>query len=144
MAKKTPAQTKSSSAAGAALKQARAKGRKATGSKRKAGRPKSGKSSRKKGDTGKRYSPEEKKKIIEFVNSQGRGGISRACKKFKVSYIALRRWLEGAGVKAGNAKSARGGKADPKTLAGIQKATAEVKDLRKQLTALHKILRSLA
>lgn len=100
---------------------------------------------RKKGNTGKRYSAEQKAEIVAFVNSQGRGGISAACKKFKVSYIALRRWLEGAGVKAGNSKKAGASSAsDKRAVATLKKAAAEAKSLRKQITALHRLLRGLA
>jgi transposase-like protein len=108
--------------------------------------PKAGKAGgRKKGNTGKRYSPEQKAEIVAFVNSRGRGGISEACKKFKVSYIALRRWLEGAGVTAGNSKKAgRPAGGDKRAAATLKKAAAEAKALRKQITALHRLLRTLA
>jgi transposase-like protein len=99
---------------------------------------------RKKGDTGKRYSPEDKKKIVAFVASQGRGGISKACSKFKVSYIALRRWLQAAGIQAGNSSVASVDKANKKMSAGLKQAIEEVKQMRKQITALHHLLRTLA
>jgi transposase-like protein len=99
---------------------------------------------RKKGDTGKRYSVEDKKKIMDFVASQGRGGISKACKKFKVSYIALRRWLQSAGIQAGNSSAASAEKSNKRMAVGLKKATEEVKQIRKQVTALHRLLRALA
>jgi transposase-like protein len=105
-----------------------------------AGRPRGSK----KANTGKRYSDEEKQKIVDFVGSQGRGGISAACAKYNVSYIALRRWLQGAGVQAGNTKSAGKGAAGDKRLAeGLKKAAVEAKALRLQITALHRLLRTL-
>lgn len=51
-----------------------------------------------KGKTGKRYTEAEKRKILAFVASQGRGGISSAQKKYGVSYVAMRRWMNGVGV----------------------------------------------
>lgn len=48
-----------------------------------------------KGKTGKRYTQAEKKRVLDFINSQGRGGIAAAQKKFGVSYIAVRRWMTG-------------------------------------------------
>jgi transposase-like protein len=134
-------------------KRGRPKGSSNKVKKGKAGRPpKAAKASkapnaggRKKGNTGKRYSPEQKAEIVAFVNSRGRGGISEACKKFKVSYIALRRWLEGAGVTAGNSKKAgRPAGGDKRAAATLKKAAAEAKALRKQITALHRLLRTLA
>ncbi len=95
---------------------------------------------KKKGDTGKRYGQGEKRRILEFVQNQGRGGITAACRKFGVSYIALRRWMNASGIPSG-----RGGKTlmAKKTAMGIQKAVQEVKSLRKQITALHRLLRSI-
>jgi transposase-like protein len=47
--------------------------------------------------TGKRYSEELRKEILAYVDSAGRGGITEAKKKWGVSYIALKRWMDGAG-----------------------------------------------
>ena len=47
----------------------------------------------KKGSTGRRYSEAERKQILAFVKSQGRGGFVRAKEKFGVSYVALKRWM---------------------------------------------------
>jgi len=100
------------------------------------------KKSIKKGNTGKRYGEAEKQKILAFVDSRGRGGISAACKKFNVSYIALRRWMNRSGAKP--ARYAGAAAAPSAKLArGLKKAVAEAKALRKQITALHRLLRSL-
>ncbi|MDB5049246.1 MAG: hypothetical protein JWO30_2317 [Fibrobacteres bacterium] len=45
----------------------------------------------KKGSTARRYTEAQRAKILAFVKSQGRGGMSRAKEKFGVSYIALKR-----------------------------------------------------
>ncbi len=63
-----------------------------------------------KNSTGKRYTEEQKSKILAFVEEQGRGGISAAGKKFGVSYIALRRWMNkksGLPTEAKNVKPGR-------------------------------------
>lgn len=61
-----------------------------------------------KGSTGRRYSEAEKKKIIRFDESQGRGGIIRAKEKFGVSNIALNRWLKGIGSDPGKRSKIKG------------------------------------
>jgi transposase-like protein len=63
---------------------------------------------------GKRYTAEEKSKIVTFVESynasNGRGGQSAAAKKFGVSQLTVSSWLKGAGVSARSSKaSSKGG-----------------------------------
>lgn len=98
---------------------------------------------RKKGNTGKRYTDDQKQKILEFVNSQGRGGISAAGKKFGVSYIALRRWMNGetGGRKAGRTAS-KG--LDGRKLKSVQSAMVALKGLKKQITVLQRTLKQLS
>lgn len=55
----------------------------------------------------KRYSKDEKNKIIEFIeqfndNHNGRGGFTAAVKKFKVSMPTLMNWTKGSGNPIGN------------------------------------------
>ncbi len=98
-----------------------------------------------KGNTGKRYTDAQKKKILAFVEKSGRGGISAAGKKFGVSYIALRRWMngEGSGRKAGRpAGTAKGLEGQQKK--SVTTALASLKSLKKQLTQLQVALRILA
>lgn len=58
------------------------------------------------GNTGNRYSPEEKAKILAFIEKSGRGGITAAQEKWGVSYIAIRSWKDaGFGSKTATAKS---------------------------------------
>ena len=98
---------------------------------------------RKKGNTGKRYSTEQKREILAFVNAQGRGGISAAGKKFGVSYIALRRWMNGetGGRKAGRV-AAKG--LDGRKLKSVKAAMTALKSFKKQITVLQKTLKQLA
>ena len=100
---------------------------------------------RKKGNTGKRYTDEQKRDILAFVNAQGRGGISAAGKKFGVSYIALRRWMNGetGGRKAaGRVAAAKG--LDGRKLKSVKAAMAALKSFKKQITVLQKTLKQLA
>lgn len=61
---------------------------------------------------GKRYTAEEKSKVVAFVQefnaSNGRGGQSAAASKFGISQLTISSWLKGAGV------SSRGKKAGGK------------------------------
>ena len=81
--------------------------------------------------TGKRYSPELRKEILDFVASAGRGGITQAKEKWGVSYIALKRWMNGAGA----GKPGRKPKGAP--LAAAPKADGrKQRSVRSALTAL--------
>jgi transposase-like protein len=100
------------------------------------------KSSRKKGNTGKRYSEAERRKILAFVQRRGRGGISAATREFGVSYIALRRW-----IKLGPGGAPRGAAAktglDGRKARRIKTALATVKSLRTELGRLQSALKQL-
>ena len=62
---------------------------------------------------GKRYTPEEKSKVVEFVkeynSKNGRGGQSTAADKFKISQLTISSWLKNAGVDGRSAGSSKGG-----------------------------------
>ena len=59
---------------------------------------------------GKRYSPEEKSKVVDFVqeynSTNGRGGQSAASAKFGISQLTISNWLKNAGVSAKMPKGA--------------------------------------
>jgi len=58
------------------------------------------------GNTGNRYTPEEKANILAFIEKNGRGGITAAQEKWGVSYIAIRSWKDaGLGSKTATIKS---------------------------------------
>src|SRR5690606_39567874 len=100
------------------------------------------KTTRKKGDTGKRYTEAERKKILAFVEKTGRGGISAATRQFGVSYIALRRWMKlgpGGAPRATKAKVT----IDGRKARRIKTALASVKSLRSQMTKLQNTLKEL-
>jgi transposase-like protein len=101
---------------------------------------------RKKGNTGKRYSEDQKREILAFVANQGRGGITAAGRKYGVSYIALRRWMNGTGG-AGGRKTARGAASkalDGRKLKSVTAALSALKSFKKQVTLLQRALKQLA
>lgn len=81
--------------------------------------------SKEKGKTGRRYTDAQKKKILDFVAKQGRGGVTAAQKKFGVSYIAIARWRNGLGL---NAKKGRPSKA------GAASVALKAADIQREIT----------
>ena len=71
--------------------------------------------SKKSKSVGVRYTPEQKKEIVDFVQqyneAKGRGGQSAAVSKFKVSPITIGAWLKAAGVSKKKGKPAKAEKA---------------------------------
>lgn len=86
---------------------------------------------------GKRYTADEKSKIIAFVESHnaanGRGGQSAAAKKFGVSQLTVSGWLKGAGV-SGRGKSSGKGSMQNK-LSTMSTLSQDIERLDKELTA---------
>jgi transposase-like protein len=101
---------------------------------------------RKKGNTGKRYTDEQKKEIVEFARSRGRGGISAATREYGVSYIALKRWLDGGTKSPGRVGRPPKAKAglDGRTQRKVNTALKTLKQIDKQVSALKKALSGLA
>lgn len=87
---------------------------------------------------GKRYTAEEKSKIVSFVESHnasnGRGGQSAAAKKFGVSQLTVSSWLKGAGVSAGSSKGSNKGSMQSK-LASLLTLGQDISKLEKELGA---------
>ncbi len=102
---------------------------------------------RKKGNTGKRYTPAQRRRILAFAAKKGRGGISAACRKFGVSYIALRRWMkngpEGAGKRGRKGRPVKAG-LDGRKLRTLKSALAAAKVLRGQSGKLQRLLKKLS
>lgn len=48
--------------------------------------------------TGKRFSEAAKQRILQYINKQGRGGITRAMERYGVSYLSIKRWISGIGI----------------------------------------------
>jgi transposase-like protein len=71
---------------------------------------------------GVRYTPEQKKEIVEYVQqyneANGRGGQSAAVSKFKVTPITIGAWLKAAGVSKKKGKPAKAKKKAAKKAKG--------------------------
>lgn len=86
---------------------------------------------------GKRYTPEEKSKVVSFVTDynakNGRGGQSTAAEKFKISQLTISSWLKSAGV-SGRASSGGKGSVQNKlsTMLGLGQ---EIEKLERELNA---------
>jgi transposase-like protein len=87
---------------------------------------------------GKRYTAEEKSKIVAFVESHnaanGRGGQSAAAKKFGVSQLTVSGWLKGSGSSARGSKAGGKGSMQSK-LATLLTLGQEISKLEKELAA---------
>lgn len=63
----------------------------------------------KKAGRGTRYTPAEKAKVLNYVDSvnakKGRGGAAAASRKFKISQITIGQWVKKAGALTGAKKS---------------------------------------
>lgn len=102
------------------------------------------KTSRKKGNTGKRYTIAERKAILTFVDRFGRGGITAACRKFGVSYIALRRWIKFGAAGVPRARRAAKIGLDGRKLRRVKTALAGLKSMKQQLNQLQRVLKQLS
>jgi hypothetical protein len=99
-----------------------------------------------KGVRGVRYTPEEKKVVVDFVSdfnaTNGRGGQSQAVEKFKLSAITVASWLKAAGVKTGKGatktkpavKAANAVKSVKAAPAGLAAKVAALVDLNDQVS----------
>lgn len=87
---------------------------------------------------GKRYTAEEKGKVVSFVQdhnaSNGRGGQSAAAEKFGVSQLTISSWLKSAGV-SGRGKSSGGKGSMQNKLATMLTLGQEIEKLDRELTS---------
>ena len=97
-----------------------------------------------KAKTRKRYTDQVKKKIIGFVEahnvSKGRGGLTAAAKKFKVSQLSIANWIKQhspVSVKSASQKSKSSATSKLKRMITIQ---ADLKKLNAEYAALKKRL----
>jgi transposase-like protein len=78
------------------------------------------------GVSGRRYTPEEKNEVIDFVhqfNSEnGRGGATAAANKYGVSMLTISNWMKAAGSPAKPGRKVKGAKSSGRS-ANPQKAT---------------------
>ena len=94
--------------------------------------------STKKAIRGKRYSTEEKSKIIAFVNEHNaknkRGGQLTAAKKFGISQLTIATWLKKSGGKSTGKAAAKGAKKT--TAKSASKAVSTKGSIEKKLNSL--------
>jgi hypothetical protein len=87
---------------------------------------------------GKRYSAEEKSKIIAFVNEHNaknkRGGQLTAAKKFGISQLTIATWLKKSGGKSTGKAAAKGAKKT--TAKSASKAVSTKGSMEKKLNSL--------
>ena len=90
---------------------------------------------------GKRYTADEKSKIVSFVESHnatnGRGGQSVAAKKFGVSQLTISTWLKSAGTTRRSLKASSKGN---KSKGNIQSKLAALLVLGQDISKLEKEL----
>lgn len=89
---------------------------------------------------GKRYTPEEKNKVVEFVAehnaANGRGGQSAAAAKFGISQLTIANWLKNAGMKSGGKSTSKGGKGSMQNkLSNMLSLGQEIEKLERDLNA---------
>lgn len=105
----------------------------------------------KKRTTGTRYSEEERIRVVRYVESIGKhGAIKAAIKKFGVSYIALRVWLQKYGRNSGGTYKQPSKAVNLKTLTGSlsvkdpsKNPRPIIKEVNSMILALIKIRRNL-
>lgn len=94
----------------------------------------------------KRYSSEEKTKIINWVNeynsNHGRGGVANASKEFGVTQLTIGNWVKKAsGNMMGDASK---GVASPETLRALADVVEEIAIKDEELKTLQKKYNALA
>ncbi len=95
-----------------------------------------------KGRKGIRYTPEQKKEILDYIKANpGRGAMKDAQEKFGVSYVAIRNWMQetGEGVKtlAVKQKVAKHAPGEYDKFEGIKALVEEIGVREKELKALY-------
>jgi transposase-like protein len=98
--------------------------------------------SKKKVVRGKRYSTEEKSKVVTFITeynaTNGRGGQTAAVAKFGISQLSIAAWLKKSGVKSSTKASGKASKkASTKTV--VAKGGNQVKKLSAMLSLSNEI-----
>lgn len=87
---------------------------------------------------GKRYSPDEKSKVVSFVQehnaTNGRGGQSAAAAKFGISQLTISSWLKSAGV-SGRGKASGGKGSMQNKLSTMITLGQEIEKLERELNS---------
>lgn len=87
---------------------------------------------------GKRYTPEEKSKVVSYVTDynakNGRGGQSSAAAKFGISQLTISAWLKNAGLSGRSGKAGGKGSMQGK-LSTMLSLGQEIEALERELNA---------
>ena len=97
---------------------------------------------------GKRYTDKEKAEVLSFVETtnaeRGRGGITAAAKKFKITPLTISNWLKKTGVSPRTRRGSGDFSANLRRLAdlheSISKKETELMKLQREYQALKKRL----
>ncbi|MEP2776986.1 MAG: hypothetical protein ABJQ29_12390 [Luteolibacter sp.] len=88
---------------------------------------------------GKRYTADEKAKVVGYVQdynaSNGRGGQSSAAEKFGISQLTISNWLKNAGVSGKISKGAGGKGSMQNKLATMLTLGQEIEKLERELNS---------
>ena len=87
---------------------------------------------------GKRYTTDEKGKVVSFVSdynaANGRGGQSAAAAKFGISQLTIATWLKNAGLSSGRGSKNSGGKGSMQNkLSTMLSLGQEIENLEREL-----------
>jgi transposase-like protein len=84
----------------------------------------------------KRYTDAEKKEILDFITSQGRGGQSKAVKKYGVTAATIAAWKKKAG---GGISSLKGSGAGSKELKALEELAGIIREIDQAEALLAKL-----
>jgi transposase-like protein len=94
---------------------------------------------------GKRYTKEEKQKVLDFADSvdaeKGRGGVAAAAREFGVTPLTITSWrkkAEGAGSSPSSAKGSRGATAQSRALHRLGEILDEIDTKKSEISSLEK------
>ncbi len=76
----------------------------------------------------KRYTPQEKEEILAFITSEGRGGQTKAVKKFGVTAATIASWKKKA-VGGGSGSGSLGSVPSSKKLKAVQEYASKLAEL---------------
>ncbi|MDB4265410.1 hypothetical protein N9891_01530 [bacterium] len=89
----------------------------------------------------KRYTPAEKKDILDYITAQGRGGLTKAVQKFKVTAATVSSWrkkVSESGSNVSGSKVNRGASKELKALQDLTNLLSEIETTERKLAELQK------
>ncbi|MDB4578438.1 hypothetical protein N9105_03930 [Akkermansiaceae bacterium] len=86
----------------------------------------------------KRYTDAQKKEILDFIEAEGRGGQTKAVKKFKVTAASISSWKKKASGGSSKIAGSRGSSKELKALQELASLLAEIEKTEAHLATLQK------